>query len=80
MIVRSELVKLVLSSCRTNVHSDKCGITNLNVKYSCDQCDYESGQQFEVNEQISLMHKLFSCDVYNYSCLDFSKCTYIQFA
>ena len=27
MIVRSELVKLVLSSCRTNVHSDKRGIT-----------------------------------------------------
>ena len=30
MIVRSELVKVVLSRCRTDVHSDKCGITGMN--------------------------------------------------
>ena len=44
--------------------------SNSNVKYACDNCDYESDQQHELNNHISLMHKLLSCDVCKYSCQD----------
>ena len=63
------------SSCRQSESVDTANLSNKNFSnsnkmYACDQCNYESNQQGEINEHISLIHKSLSCDICEYSCQD----------
>ena len=63
------------SSCRQSESVDTANLSNKNFSnsnkmYACDQCNYESNQQGEINEHISLIHKPLSCDICEFSCQD----------
>ena len=49
------------SNCRqaefNNITShDNVNLFSSDVKYTCDQCDYESNQQSDINEHVSIIH------------------------
>ena len=66
---------LARSSCRQSESVDTANLSNKNFSnsnkmYACDQCNYESNQQGDINEYISLIHKSLSCDICEFSCQD----------
>ena len=61
------------SRCRQSESDDTANLSNKNLSnsnktYTCDQCDYLSSQQNEINEHISLIHKPLACDICELSC------------
>ena len=58
------------SNCRqseSNELPNQHNHNSSNVKYACDQCDYESNHPGDLTEPTRLMHKLLSCADCEYS-------------